>query len=378
MLLAGEISGDTLAAELVHALRRCLAHQPVPPHFLAAGGPRLAHAGAHLALDLTAHAVIGLWEVLRRLRTFRSLLHRLLDLACTAQPDVIVCVDFAGFNRRFAHALRQRLRSTPRPFHNWHPRLVQFVSPQVWASRPGRARAMAQDFDLLLSIFPFEPDWYARHAPDLNVTFVGHPLLDRYGPPPRPPDHPSNVVLLPGSRVGELHRHLPVLLQAWTQLRQTHPHLHGTIVLPNDSLAQLAATFHPPPELTLQTGGLASTLQHAALALASTGTVTLECAYFGVPTVTLYRTSWTTYHIAKRLITVPFLAMPNLLARDAVFPEFIQHQATPDNLARAAAQFLDDPEHCARLRRQLATVVASLGPPGAAHRAAQAILGLFP
>ena len=178
MLIAGEPSGDLLAAELVQALREQL---PAPVRFFAAGGPRLAEAGVELLLDLTQHAVVGLVEVIRRYGQFKRIFDQLLEQAVARRPDLIVCVDFSGFNRRFGHALRWEIQV--RGLQGWRPRIVQYVSPQVWASRPGRARAMARDFDLLLAIFPFEKEWYAQRVPGFPVEFVGHPIVDRHGGP---------------------------------------------------------------------------------------------------------------------------------------------------------------------------------------------------
>lgn len=384
MFIAGEASGDGLAAELLAALRRATSLQAIPPRFFGAGGPRLAQAGAELAFDLTQHSVIGLWEALRGYFTFRDLMDQLLDLACQQQPDVIICVDFSGFNRRFARALRKRLRNQTGPFQNWRPRLVQYVSPQVWASRPGRARGMAEDYDLLLSIFPFEPAWYAQRVPRLAVRFVGHPLVDRYRQnQPPPPDSPEwaqrrQVLFLPGSRVGEIRRHVPILAEAWNLLAQARPELRATLVLPDDSLRTLAQSLWPAANVTWQIGELASALQSSILAIACTGTVTLECAYFGVPTVALYRTSWSTYQIGRRLIQVKYLAMPNLLADAPLFPEFVQDAASPENLAGAALTLLNDPAQARATREKLAQLVAGLGVPGANERAAAAILTLFP
>ncbi|MBI4324712.1 MAG: hypothetical protein HY674_05555, partial [Chloroflexi bacterium] len=181
MLIAGEASGDVLAAELVAALRQELAGAPFPPQFFGAGGDRMAAAGVELACDLTAHSVIGLWEALRNYRKFKRLFEQLVRLACARQPDAIICVDFSGFNRRLAGAIRRQARARRGPFGNWHPTIIQYVSPQVWASRPGRAHALAHDVDLLLSIFPFEKPWYALRVPWLRVEFVGHPIMDRFG-----------------------------------------------------------------------------------------------------------------------------------------------------------------------------------------------------
>ena len=167
MVVAGEPSGDLLAAELVRALVATPAGAGAK--FIGAGGPRMAEAGVELAFDMTQHAVVGLWEVLRNYFKFRRLFNQLLDLAVERRPDAVICVDFSGFNRRFAAALRERQQSIP----GWRLRMVQYVSPQVWASRPGRVRTMERDLDLLLSIFPFEKAWYAEHAPRLRVEFVG-------------------------------------------------------------------------------------------------------------------------------------------------------------------------------------------------------------
>jgi lipid-A-disaccharide synthase len=375
MVIAGETSGDLLAAELVNALRQqASATRHEPPEFFGAGGPRMAAAGVKLAVDMTQHAVVGVWEVLKRYGTFRRIFHQLLRLAGERRPDVVLCVDFSGFNRRFGHAVKNL--AWQQDGQAWQPRLVQMVSPQVWASRPGRAQSLARDFDLLLSIFPFEKAWYAQHAPGLRVEYVGHPIFDRHPPPPPdgPPAGPApRVVLLPGSRSAELKRHLPPLLGAWELIRRKHPPASAVMVLPDERLRALALQHGAGAAVTVQVGGLAERLREATVALASTGTVTMECAYFGVPTVTLYKTSWLTYEVARRLVTVPTLTMPNLLAGTAVYPEFIQYQATPKALAQAALEFIEHPASAAAVRAQLRQVMASLGGPGAAARAAQLV-----
>ncbi|MGD0537084.1 MAG: lipid-A-disaccharide synthase [Verrucomicrobiota bacterium] len=387
MLMAGEPSGDLLAAELVAALRATPAIQTAEfaPQFFGAGGPRMAAAGVGMELDLTAHAVVGFTDVLTNLVRFHRLMNRLVDLAFARRPDVIICVDFSGFNRRFARAVRNRLRTEQGAFHNWNPKLAQFVSPQVWASRPRRADAMARDFDLLLCLFPFEKSWYARRRPDFRVEFVGHPIIERHAqavsgsadPPASSPGKLALVVLLPGSRVGELKRHVPVMLEAARRIAARHP-ARFVMVLPDDRLAALARGLGADGNRAeLQVGGLTTVLANATLALACTGTVTLECALARVPTIAIYRTSALTYQIARRLVTVQYLAMPNLLASEPIFPEFIQGDATPQKLAAAALALLEQPERRRAVRAKLAGVVAQLGEPGAAARAASAIVSLL-
>jgi lipid-A-disaccharide synthase len=376
MLVAGDPSGDALAAALARALAAALPGC----RFIGAGGPEMAGAGVALSFDLTADAVIGVSDVFTMLpRLFRHK-RQLVRLALEQKPDVIVHVDFGGFNRWLAHAIRAAARR--RPSLRWRPWIVQYVSPQVWASRPGRAPKMARDFDLLLCLFPFEQEWYARYTPAFRVECVGHPMFDTHEarPASAPLEKPGEaplVVLLPGSRRGELRRHLPVVLGAarWIAARQP---ARFKLVAPGEDMAALARAFigGGPPAIGIQVGRLSEALSQAALALASTGTVTLECALYGLPAVAFYKTSLLTYWIARRLVRVQHLAMPNLLAGEALYPEFIQHRATAANLGGAALELLADASRRAAIRSKLARVIASLGGPGAAARAAAAIVKL--
>ena len=389
MLIAGEASGDLLAAELVSALREQVLSSttdlPLPPAFIGAGGPKMKVAGVHLAFDLTQHSVIGLSDVLKNYLEFRRLFNQLLALAIKQKPDAIIGVDYGGFNLRLGHAIKQYVRKHP---GGWNPKIIQFVSPQVWASRPGRAKRLARDYDLLLSIFPFEKDWYAQRVPKLRVEFVGHPMIGRYTnddmrlaraneEPASAANCKSQILLLPGSREGELRRHLPVMLDALKLIQAKLPELQARMVLPNAALAQQAKSLDLPRELEIQIGNLPPALAAADLAIASTGTVTMECAFFGVPTVTLYKTSWLTYQIAKRIVTVKSLTMPNLLANEEIFPEFVQGAATPGTIAGAALDLLQNEPRRTQIKIWLAAIVSTLGEPGASTRAATAILSLF-
>jgi len=256
MLIAGDPSGDQLAAELLIELRS----QVPTGQFFGAGGPHLQAAGMELLCDLTQYAVIGLSEVIGKYTKLRRIFQALLREARRRRPDVIIGIDFGGFNLRFAAAVKSLASGIP----GWRPRIVQFVSPQVWASRPGRARRLAQTHDLILSIVPFEKAWYAEHAPSLRVEFVGHPLVDRHTPipgaapklPVAPPSQdPPVVVLLPGSRLGEIRRHWPVLREAATYIAAAFP-VKLVAVLPTENLAVLARRDLPPiPAIEIRVGG---------------------------------------------------------------------------------------------------------------------------
>jgi len=384
MLIAGEASGDLLAAELVSALLAALkrSEDGRVPQFFGAGGSRMATAGVELAFDLTQHSVIGISDVLINYFKFRRLFHQLLKLAIERKPDAIIGVDYGGFNLRFGHAIKQYVRKNRSASTPWNPKIIQFVSPQVWASRPGRANLLAADYDLLLSIFPFEKDWYAKRVPKLRVEFVGHPMVDRSSKSrvqsPKSENAAPTVLLLPGSRKSDLQRHLPPMLGALKLIQEKLPSVKAKMVLPDEALKQLAdKLFTLPSDTEIQIGNLPQALAQADVAIASTGTVTVECAFFGVPTVTLYKTSWLTYQIAKRIVTVKSLTMPNLLANEEVFPEFIQGAATPDHIARAALELLQNEPRRIQIKKRLAEIISSLGGPGATTRAATAILSLF-
>ena len=383
LMIAGEASGDTLGAELIEATQAEPGGDLID--FIGAGGPKMAAAGQHAELDLTQHAVVGIWEVLKNYGKFRRLFRQLLDLATRREPDAIVLIDYPGFNLRFAGAIRNYQTSGGGAFRDWQPKIICYVSPQLWAWREGRVHSIARDIDLMLSIFPFEKEWYAERVPKFPVEFIGHPLVDRF--PLAKPDGKSvpldpdlftaqpTVLLLPGSRRREIDKHLPVMLEAAVIFSEKIK-AHLRIVLPSDEMLELARQHIPTGiKIDLQVGGLAKALGQASLAIASSGTITMECAWFRVPTVVLYKTSPLTHALVRRLVKVPYLAMPNLLAGEELFPEFIQSAANADNLAEASLRLLRDRSERTRILDGLELVATQLGESGAAARAARALLG---
>jgi lipid-A-disaccharide synthase len=382
MLIAGEASGDALGAELCLALKERLAASGEQADFFGAGGPKMSAAGARLALDLTEHAVVGIVEVLKNYRKFKRIFDRLLALAFEEKPDALILIDYPGFNLRFARAFQARLKKLSGSIPGFKPKVVFYVSPQIWAWHESRIHQMAADIDLLLTIFPFEKAWYAARKPDFRVKFVGHPIIDRHAgagiSSAREDSKTRQVLFLPGNRARELKKHLKPMFEAAEILKQRCPELRFKMVLPAQALLDMAKS-HPEAlqasnRLSYQIGNLAQALSETSVAIASSGTVTMECAYFRVPTVVLYRTSSSTYFLGRRFIKVKYLAMPNLLADREIFPEFIQDDATGHNLADAALKFLDSPELRSATRSALDQVIKSLGEPGASGRAADFIL----
>ena len=381
MVVAGDPSGDANAADLVRALA-----QAVPnAQFIGAGGPGMAEAGVRLEFNLTEDAAIGPVDAIKKLGSFWRRCRHLANLANERQPELVILVDFYTFNQRLARGIKEFVRARAGAGSSWVPKIVQYTSPQVWASRPGRAEELARNVDLLLCLFPFEKDWYARRGTPLRVEFVGHPLFDRHAAAQavsadanRPAEEIPTIVLLPGSRTGELKRHLPVMLAAAHEIEAARA-VRFKLVAADERLADYLRTFQVAgaPKVEIQTGRLADALSTATLAIASTGTVTMECAYFGVPTVAMYKTSFLFHLLARSLVTVKYLAMPNLLADEPLFPEFIQRRATAENLAKAALDLLADAPRRSAIRAKLQRVIESFGGPGSSRRAAAIILQLM-
>ncbi len=364
MLMAGEASGDTLGMELIEAMRVEKGELDV----FGAGGMQMKSAGVDVVIDLTEHAVVGIWEAVRHYGKFKRFFNKLLNLAMEKQPDAIICIDNPGFNLRFVRAIRERSSKT-----DWRPKIIYYISPQLWAWHESRVHQIERDVDLLLSIFPFEKEWYSKRAPGFPVEFVGHPLCDRYPnmdiQDPQEMSNPPKLLLLPGSRAKEVGRHLRVMVDAAKRIDAV-----PLIVLPNNSLVA-QAKLHVPEisDWEIKVGGLPEALAGSDLAIASSGTVTLECAWFRVPTVVLYKTSWITYFLGKLFLKVNHIAMPNLLAGCEVFPEYIQRDASAENLAREADRFIHDSTRREQLHSQLGKIADSLGGKGAAGRASKAV-----
>jgi len=384
-IIAGEASGDKLAAELVAELKE-LFQEVSEPEILAAGGSHLAKVGAKIIVNLPKHAVVGLIEPLKKIGFFKKTLNQLVEATIDFKPDLIILVDYSGFNLRFSKKFLRTFNRYKSSENENKPKLIYFISPQVWASRPGRAKKIEKDFDLLLSIFPFEKDWYEKHAPNLDVEFIGHPLVDRFRKfrPEQKKLSPSllspKIILLPGSRVVEIKNHWPAILETVHKLNDSGIVYEITLALPNLELLSLVKELTPGFEdLEMHTvvGSLPECLNDADIAIASSGTVTMECAWFRIPTIVVYKTSWITYQIANKIITVPYIAMPNILANREIFPEFIQSDLTSKNLLNAVQAFVFSYSKRKNVVDELNVICESLGEPGPCTRAAQSIYKLM-
>jgi lipid-A-disaccharide synthase len=335
------------------------------------GGERLRAAGAELLGDFSGLSVTGLLEVVRILPRTLGIYRRLVASAKADPPDVFVAIDFPDFNFRLAHAMRGL--GVP---------VVYYISPQLWAWRPGRMKTMRRLADRVLVIFPFEERIY-RDA-GVPVEWVGHPLLDVM-PPPRSrsevatelglrTDHPI-VALLPGSRRNEVEAILPDLVLASQEIRRRLP--ESQLVLaraPHVSADLLQPLEQLQPPAIVVDGRADDVLGVADVALVASGTITVQAALHECPMVVVYRLSPVTYRLGRRFVRVDTFAMANLVAGKRVVPELIQNDFTPDRVAAEALSILTDSERRSTMRRELAEVRKRIGSAGASARAARAVL----
>ncbi|NJK93147.1 MAG: lipid-A-disaccharide synthase [Blastochloris sp.] len=363
-IVAGEASGDRHGAELLRELKKSYPESS----FTGVGGRHLRNAGQEQLFDLAEHAVVGLTDVLLNYFKFKRFFERVLADMRAKEPEVLILIDFPGFNLRLLERVKAELPNT---------KVVYYISPQVWAWKAGRAKKMAQQIDLLLVIFPFEKDWFAEKTPGFRVEWVGHPILDRWDvdravTPWR--ELPQRVLLLPGSRRKEITAHMPVFVETARQLAGYFSGL-SFVILAADADAerliqkeiQKAGAEHLGMEI--RSGYQLTHLSRARLALVASGTATLECALAGVPMLVVYKTNPITYWIGRRLVKLEFLSIVNLIAGKKVVPEFLQSKARPEYLVEAAKLLLESEEASEGMRGNLGTVVGKLGKAGANQEA---------
>ena len=369
MISCGEPSGDLYAGALASEI---LAIEP-DAEIAGFGGERLRAAGASLIATFGGLSVTGLAEALRVLPRSWRLYRQLVRAADARPPDVFVPIDFPDFNLILARAMKRR--GVP---------VVYYISPQLWAWRPGRVKTMKRVVDRVLVIFPFETAFY--DAAGVPSTFVGHPLLEMRTDINRAeflrgigldPGEPV-VALLPGSRRNELRQLLPDMIRAGALIAAAVPGAQFIIPraphLSDELFAPLEDWPARLPRPVVVKDAADATLASADAAIVASGTVTVQAALHECPMVVVYRVAPLTYRIGKPLVSVDTYAMVNPIAGRTVVPELIQDAFTPAAAAAEVLRVLRDPGHAARVRADLAGVRSRLGEPGASRRAAQLIV----
>ena len=372
MVVAGEASGDQHASELVAELR----NRRPELRFFGMGGQKLAAQGVELIYGAHEVSVMGITEVLPKLRRILSVLAGLTRAAARRKPDLAILVDIPDFNLRLAKALKRR--GIP---------VVYYISPMIWAWRQGRVKQIAKRVDRMLCILPFEADFYAKAG--VAADYVGSPVLEQM-PKAAPreafreqlgldPSRPT-LALLPGSRMSEIRRILPTMAQAAERLSAKRPGLQVVVpVAPTIPREEILQRFQGRSVTPVLVDGRAPEAVGASdAAVVASGTAALEAGLMARPFVVVYRVSLITYLMGRMLLKVAHVALVNLLAGRRVVPELLQGQMKPDIIASEIERLWQPGPEQAALLSGLEEVRAKLGTPGAASRAADAVLALLP
>ena len=365
MIVAGEASGDMHGASLVREMQK----MDSSLNFYGIGGNRLQEAGVKLMANASEMAVVGLTEVIVKLGKFITVMNLMKKSLDDVKPDLVILIDYAGFNLRLAKAAHQR-----------GIKVFYYISPQVWASRQGRIRQIKKFVDKMAVILPFEVDTYARKG--FTVEYVGHPLLDlvkteysrlesrkKFGLV----ENITTIGLLPGSRTSEVVKLLPEMLKAAEIMAQKTPDIQFILPLADTLNEKNVADIISGSAIKVNIikGRTYDVIACADLAIVASGTATLETALLGIPMIIVYKISPLTYFIGKMIITVKNIGIVNIIAGKTIVPELIQNEANGPRIADEALAILTNDERRREIIADLAEIRAKLGTPGAAIRAAK-------
>ena len=362
MIIAGEASGDMHGAHLVRAIK----HRDDKAFLFGVGGNAMARQGVSLLVDANTLSVVGITEVLTRLKTLYGAMSTVKKAIAKLSPDLLICIDFPDFNFHVAAAAKRR--DIP---------VLYYISPQIWAWRQNRVKKIKRLVDHMAVIFPFEARFYKEHR--VPVTFVGHPLLDIISPPtdetPQSDETEMTIGLVPGSREKEVTTLLPVMLQAAKIINRIAPAVRFVVScaqsIDKTLVSDIVASFDTALDIEVINGPVADVFKKCRLVVAASGTVTLEAALHGVVPVIVYKVSPMSYWLGKRLIKVRHIGIVNLIAQKELLPELIQDEASPEKIADTVHSIIGDPQRLEETRKEMLRIRELLGGPGASDRVAR-------
>lgn len=367
---AGELSGDLHGGLLV---KEIIKKRP-DVQISAIGGDNMLDAGTELLFHIRETSFMGFTEVIKHLPLILRIWRTTLDYIDKIRPDLVVLIDYPGFNLRLAKAASKR--GIP---------VVYYISPQIWAWHQSRIRKIPKYVRRVLCILPFEEEWFRSH--NVNATFVGHPLLDRIEVPhdvqinnerSYQAGDPVQIGLFPGSRKSEIERHLPVMIAAVEELRKQFHKLNVSIAIATGMEMQIHHEKYRHNWIQWVSGKNGEIMRHSDVLILASGTVTLEAAIYQTPMVVIYRTSHINYWLGRLLVKVHFITIANLITNKRGVTELIQHDATPAKIASEVKTLLTNSQYNKAMRQFLKEVTRQLGTPGASARAADAILSFLP
>ena len=371
MFSAGESSGEQHAANMFSELKNIL------PDIkgIGMGGAKMQQAGIDVQFDSSGIGVIGLIEVLRHYGEIRRALKLMRNLLISEQPDLLVCVDYKEFNLKLARFAKQQ-----------GIKVLFYVSPQVWAWRPGRVITYGKAIDMMAVIFPFETAYYK--AENIPVKYVGHPSVDKVHPLCSRDESIRNfslqtdapiIGILPGSRVNEIKRMLPIMIGAAKKVAQIHGNVQFLLPQADSISDELLKTYTHNSNIviTIIKNQPYDTIQSCDVVMTTSGTATLEISLLKVPMVIAYKLSPLTYLIGRFLVTTKFIGLPNIIAGKSIVKEFIQHDATADNLAKEVMLILQNKTYQQQMLLELEKVKEKLGQGGGSKNMAELAVQLL-
>ena len=368
MIIAGEASGDIHGSRLVMAMHK----RNSGLFFYGIGGRALRDAGVKILVNAEELSVVGITEVFSKLTGILKGIRAVKRSLKEMRPDLLILIDFPDFNLHVA-ATAKKLKIP----------VLYYISPQVWAWRPGRVNKIGKLVDHMAVILPFEQQFYRKH--NIPVTFVGHPLLDNK----HATDNICNKIttgvsvigLLPGSRDREIARHLPVMLEAAGLISKRAGKVKFIISLASsverEHVEDIMKNYKVTIDFDIVADGVDKVFRQCKLVIAASGTVTLEAAISGTPMLIIYKVSPISYWLGKIMIKVNNIGLVNLIAGKEIVPELVQSKASPENIADTALNMLNDASGLERLRNELSGIRKSLGGPGASERVAEIALGML-
>ncbi|MCC7158817.1 MAG: lipid-A-disaccharide synthase [Ignavibacteria bacterium] len=363
---AGELSGDMHGASLISEIQKKLHGTTV--HFSGLGGNLMAEQGFKSLYDIKELATVGFVDVIKKYGFFKKVIADCVKFVKDTNPDVVVLIDYPGFNIRLAEELKEFYKN----------RIIYYISPQLWAWHERRVNKIRKFTDKMLVVFPFEVDFYKKHSVD--AVYVGHPLvkkirnfLDTAPPAVKKVSDEKIITILPGSREGEIRQHMPVIIEVLKLVKKQFK-LRVNISAAPGNLAVINEFSESIGEYNVVTGSMYNYIQNSDLVLTKAGTSTMECALIGTPHLIFYKTSPFNYYLLKPIVKVNKLGIVNIISGKDVIKEFVQNDFTPENVYNEAVKIIADPEYRNGMKKDLSKVWEILGNTDASAVAAQMII----
>ena len=368
IVIAGEPSGDLHGSHLIKNLKEISPEIEIS----GLGGPQMKAAGAEIYYDLTNLAVIGFFEVLKNIDKFKSAFKLLLKKIDQVKPDVVVLIDYPGFNLKIAKEIKKRNIS-----------IIYYISPQVWAWGKNRIKTIRKLVDKMIVVFKFEEDLYKKEK--IDAYFAGHPLIDIVKPVNSKDETFLNynldssnpiITLMPGSRENEICKNLPIMLESANLIHEKIQDAQFLLIQSNSVESSIYEQEVKKSNLPVRliVNNVYDILNITDFALICSGTATLEATILTVPMAIIYKVSFLSWLFIRSLIRIPYIGLVNIVANKKIAPEFIQYDARPESISEFVVEYILNRDKIDRMKGELSKVKNLLGPPGASRRAAEYII----